>query len=350
MRGKFLLARRGPGVRQAITNFEQAIQLDSSFAEAHASLALALELLTYFDEVREATLRPRAVASANLALARDSTLADAHTALAMAHQHANEWSAAEARYQRAMALNPDEADAHIQYGRFLLYTGRVSAALGRFERARTLAPYSAVASGWVGHLLELTGRPQEGLIEVTRALEIDSTSPPVLIFAHRRLESGNRAAATRLAERLWRTVPQWRLAAAAMLSEIGDTTSFGRELLRERDDAGQILSQLHTRIAILCLAVGDTTRFFDELEKATAAGETWPTFYAMSERRFDPVRKSSRFAALVRSVGLDVATFTSPTVGGRDETYCMLAGEHAGCNRASGTGSHRQRGRCGDHL
>ena len=317
LRGKFLLQRRGVGVSQAIANFEEAITLDSLFAAPRASLALALELLPYFAEVREPLLRPRAVASANFALARDSTLADALTALAMAHQHAYEWQSADTRYRQTMALNPDEADAHIQYGRFLFYTGRVAQARARFERARSLNPYSAVASGWVGHLLELSGRTAEGLAEVNRALEIDSTSPPVLVFAAQAQQAnGNSAAGIRHAQRLWRAVPQWRFPAALLLAELGDTTK-AIEQLRELTTHGtDSLALPHSRLALLYQAVGDTTRFFDELERATAAGEIWPTVYSLSERRFDGVRQSARFAAIVRAAGLDVATFTSPN-GGR---------------------------------
>ena len=316
LRGQFLLQRRGIGVRQAITNFERAIQLDSNFAAPRASLALALELLPYFEERDEAAVRPLAVAAANFALARDSTLADAHTALAMAHQHAYEWRAAETRYERAMALDPDEADAHIQYGRFLFSMGRVRPALARFERARTLAPYSAVASGWVGHLLDLSGRPHEGLAELTRALEIDSTSPPVLIFAAQaHLSLGNFEAGKRLMERLWRTVPQWRPPAAHMLSALGDTSRV-RDLMRETGIAGEPIARPNLRSAILYLAIGDTAAVLDALERATAAGENWPMYYSLSERQFDVLRGNPRFAALVRSVGLDEATFTSPD-GGR---------------------------------
>jgi hypothetical protein len=70
--------------------------------------------------------------------------------------------------------------------------------------------------------------------------------------------------------------------------------------------------------SIIYPALGDTATALDILERATDAGEIWPTSYSMSERELDPLRKNTRFAALVRRVGLDERIFTSPT-GGRPQ-------------------------------
>jgi Tfp pilus assembly protein PilF len=311
--------RRGPGVAQAVSRFEQSIDKDREFARAHAGLALALELLPYFSPVSAQSIRARAVAAANRALALDSTQAEAHTALALSHAHAYEWAAALKEHQRAISIDPTDAAARTQYGRHLHYMGREMEARAEFQRARAADPYDAVASGWLGHLLSLTNRHAEAVAELDRALEIDSDSaPPVLFMAvQANMVAGDTARAKAIAERLWARVPQWRGPTAFLLAELGD-----------RARAAAVARQIEatplpgygsaSTASIIYVALGDTARALDLLERATDAGEIWPTSYSLSERELDPLRRSARFAALVRRVGLDERIFTSPT-GGRPQ-------------------------------
>jgi serine/threonine-protein kinase len=310
LRGRFLLQRRGAGVRQSIMNFAEAIAKDSGFARAHAAYALALELLPYFEGVNADSLGRLAIPAARHALDIDSTIAEAHTALALAHQHRYEWREAEESYRRAIAAEPPDADAHIQYGRFLFYTRTVVEALPQFRRARALDPNSAVASGWVGHLLDLSDRPEEALSELRRALQIDSTVPPTLVFmAQAHLYHGRPDSARLYAERIWRVWPNWRSSTAAILAHLGDRNRVLAALreAEEQDPMGGVG---------IYAALGDSTRWFEKHEQATAARNIWPTYSSLSERGLDFMRGSARFAAIVRSVGLDERIFTAPT-GGR---------------------------------
>jgi TolB-like protein/Tfp pilus assembly protein PilF len=319
LRGRFLLARRGPGVSQAVERFERAIARDSGFARAHAGLAVALELLPYFADVRAQDVRERAIASARRALAIDSTLSEAYTALGLAHQHAYEWALAEKSHRRAVELDPNDASARVQYGRYLHYTGRLTAAMAEFERARSLDPYSAVASGWFAHLLGLSGRQQEAIAEVTRALEIDSVSPPVLFMAaEAHLQQGDTAKAKVFAERLAAYVPSWRFPAAQLQARLGDpepALRMAREIELSRSRGARVPPG---GLLTLLVGLGDTARMLAEMERATDVGDFWPTYSSLSERRYDPLRRSARFAAIVRRVGLDERIFTSPT-GGRPQ-------------------------------
>ena len=316
LRARFLLLRRGPGVPQAIERFEQAVAADPAFAEAHAGLALALQLLPYFAPVEARTLHERTVAAAGRALAADSTLAEAHTALAMAYQHAFQWEEAEARYRRAVALQADEPDVHIQFGRFLWYTGRFEAARTEFDVALRIDRYSAVASAWAGYLGVLSGEVDRGLDEILRALEIDSTNPPSMALGADALRTAGRAEEARaLAERLWEAVPLWRPSAATLLARMG-APERARMLIGQLRGADPPPYMAQSMLASLYLSLEDTAQALNALEQATASGQIWPTFFSAASPEFDPLRQSPRFAAILRAVGLDQRVLTSPT-GGR---------------------------------
>ena len=282
MRGRYLLQRRGAGVRQASVYFSRALERDSGFAQAKAAYALAIQLLPYFERVNIDSVNRLATSAATGALARDSTIAEAHTALALAYQHQYRWKEAEAAYRRAVRAHPPDADAHIQYGRFLFYTRTVREALPYFERARELDPTSPVASGWVGHLLDLSGRVEEGLVHLRRALDIDSTNPPTLVFMAQAHQYAARPDSARYyTDRLARVWPGWR--------GWSDDTLAARR---------------------------DSNAWFALKEQQTRERWIWPTYLSLSERHLDFMRGSARFAAIVRSVGLDERIFTSPR-GGR---------------------------------
>jgi eukaryotic-like serine/threonine-protein kinase len=319
LRGRYLLMRRGPGVSQAVSRFEQAIDKDPKFARAHAGLGLALELMPYFSSVRAPSIRGRAIAAANRALALDSTQAEAHTALALAHSHAYEWDAALKEHQRAIALDPNDAAARTQYGRLLHCMGHVMEAKAQFEHARKADPYDAVASGWFGHLLSLTGQHDSALAVIVRALEIDSDSaPPVLYMAvQANLMLGDTVRARALVKRLLERVPAWRGPAGVLLADLGDRAT-AMTIVREIEASPRDSYVGGATAALIYSVLGDTAKALDVLERATDAREIWPMSYSMSERELDPLRPSARFAAIVRRVGLNERIFTSPT-GGRPQ-------------------------------
>jgi serine/threonine-protein kinase len=316
LRGRFLLARRGPGVRQSIERFGEAIARDSTFARAHAGLAVGLELLPYFSYVRAQDVRQRALASARRALALDSTLSEAYTALGLAHEHAYEWEPAERAHRKAVALDPNDASASVQLGRLLTYTGRLREARAEFERARALDPYSATASGWVARLMDLTGDLDGALAESRRALEIDSLNPPSLYSAvQSHLRKGDTATARRLTTRLVTNVPSWRVAAGLLQALVGDHDG-ARQAIAHEEQQARAEGREPRMLLLPFLGLGDTARVLTELERATAAGDFWPTYIPLSESFVDPLRRSPRFAILLERVGLDVALFTAP-LGGR---------------------------------
>jgi tetratricopeptide (TPR) repeat protein len=214
-----------------------------------------------------------------------------------------------------VALDSTDASARVQYGRLLYYLGRLAAAKEESDRARALDPYSAVASAWSGHVLTLMRRPAEAIVELERALEIDSLNPPGLFMMTQALvEVGLRDSAKVFADRLVRRVPSWRTAAGVLHGILDDRVS-AEATLRELERGGPGAGERFTNIAMVALALRDTTRALAALERATDEREAWPTWGTVSGLEFDQIRSSARFAALLRRVGLDGRAFVSPNRG-----------------------------------
>jgi TolB-like protein/Tfp pilus assembly protein PilF/tRNA A-37 threonylcarbamoyl transferase component Bud32 len=315
LRGRFLLARRGSGVKQAADNFEAAIAKDPSFARAYGALSEALMLLPYFSETPNAAVRDRAVTAARRALALDSTVAQAHIGLGLAAMHENRWSEAQAELRKAVALEPNEGTAHHQYGRVLIYTGAIDEALAEFQRAEQLEPSSAVYSGWVGSALAELGRFDESIEQFTRALQVDSTNGVALnMGALALIQAGHPDRALSLARRIT-TSGVFLSARLYDLAAAGDRAPVLARI-RELEASTPRPWFGETALAFGYLGLGDRDRALAAFVRATDAGEFWPNFAPLCDRMFDPIRTDPRFAALVRRVGLDVQRFTSAT-GGR---------------------------------
>jgi hypothetical protein len=86
------------------------------------------------------------------------------------------------------------------------------------------------------------------------------------------------------------------------LAMSGDTAA-ARELLR-RLDARPPAWDDQTKRAFTYLGLGDTTNALSALERATDARELWANYPSVTDRMFDPIRKSARFRRLLERVGL----------------------------------------------
>ena len=316
LRGRYLLERRGAGVRQSVDHFQRAIARDSDFARAYAGLSLALEFLPYFGGVPAAEVRASVTTAAKRALALDSTLAEAHVALGLAAEHAYDWETAGREFRSAIALAPREQPAHLQYGRYLLYVNRVPDALAEFEIAKSLDPYSALPSAWLGEALSIQGRQEEGLSEFRRALEIDSLNGPALQFMGPFLARGGRTDEARIiTERLPKSQIVYEGIVGYMLAAKGDRASALQVEHQLRSSKSRAWFT-NTSLAYIYLGLRDTSRAVASLERATDRGEIWPTYVPIRDPMYDEVRQSAHFAALLRRVGLQDVGFTTPSTHG----------------------------------
>ncbi len=315
LRGVYLLDHRGPGVATSVAFFKEAIAKDSTFARAYGMLSEALELLPYFGATPASAVETEAIDAARTALRLDSTVVDAHVGLALALDHAFRWQEAESEYVKAVKLDTSYATARMQYGRHLMQRGRIVEATAEFERAVREDPLSGTAFVWLAHMLSFAGLHDSALAMHRRAREVD---PGLLlartIGAKDAVWAGKPDVARALATGI-EASPPWRGQAAYSLGKIGDTAS-ARAILRDLQRLPADTWLVHTGLMYTALGLGDTARAMSELETAARQREIAPKWDSFSDRMFDVIRQSPRFAAIIRSFNLDVAVMTSAT-GGR---------------------------------
>jgi serine/threonine-protein kinase len=316
LRGEYLLQRRGAGVERSIEAFEHAIAVDPGFARAYAGLSAALSLIPYYNGTPPTQVHDRTVAAARRALELDSTLAEAHTSLAISMWLNTRPDEAEREFRRAVALDPNDEGAHFQYGRFLLTVGRPRESLVEFDLAKRNDPVSPLISAWSSYALAVTGRLPQALTEVETALQIDSTILPLVNFAGlENLMAGRKAEAVRVTSR----APPNRAMnyAPYIYAAAGDTASAMR-LLREMEARQPRPWFADAERAGVMLAIGDTARALDVLEQSTERSlGAWTVFLPLNSPAFDEVRRSPRFAALLKKARMDERIFLAPG-GGRE--------------------------------
>jgi TolB-like protein/DNA-binding winged helix-turn-helix (wHTH) protein/Tfp pilus assembly protein PilF len=143
-RGRYFLNRRTKeNLDRALADFQQAIELDPTFAPAYASLSEVYFSLVMYDFAHSTELLAKSQAASLKALELDDSLSAAHYTLAMNRLATSwDWSEAEVEARRAIEVNPSNASAHWWYSDLLIFQGRMTEAEAEIQRARELNPFS----------------------------------------------------------------------------------------------------------------------------------------------------------------------------------------------------------------
>jgi Tfp pilus assembly protein PilF len=163
------------GARKSSEYFEQVIQIDPSYAPAHARLALSHTLLAALrPDEPPMEIYPKAQAAALKALELDPTSADAHAALAVVRYKGQwNWAQAEKEFKTALELDSNSSAAHVAYGNFLETLARFDEAIAELKRAEELDPLSVVNMVVLGATYLSARQYALATKEALKALEID---------------------------------------------------------------------------------------------------------------------------------------------------------------------------------
>jgi DNA-binding winged helix-turn-helix (wHTH) protein/TolB-like protein/Flp pilus assembly protein TadD len=308
LRGRYFWSiRTEEGLRRSIEYLQQATTKDPQYARAYAGLADSYVLLASYGVESPQKAYPAARGAALNALRLDNSLADAHASLGMiAFYYGWNWSESEQEFQQALALNPNDVGAETWYGLNLAAMGRVEEAVDLVQRAKEIDPLSPEINVVLGHLY-YSSRQYEKAIDVYRkVIQLN----PNFARAHMRLGMtymaqhaiGDSVHEYEEAKRLTGADPyvDGLLGCAQALS--GNTAAAQKLLknltLRSRDQYIPAFS-----IALVYIGLGERDRALDWLEQAYQDRSAYMV-YAKTDPLLDPLRSDPRFISLLHRMRL----------------------------------------------
>ena len=308
LKGRYFWNRRTPdGFNKGIEYFNQAIAIDPNYAPAFAGLADCYNLLDDYNVLPPNESIPLAKAAAEKALAIDSTLAEAHASLGFALVRYDwDWNGAEQEFKRAIELKPNYADAYHWYALQLAMMGRFKEAINEVYEAQKLDPLSLIINANIGWLYFFEKKYDLAEEQLKRTLEMD----PDFISAHVKLgwvyeHQGKYDEA----------FAQFKKALALYGDEDETLGLFGNcyAMSGKRAEAQKILNDLIAQskqryvsaywIAIIYASLGEKDRVFEWLNKA-AVERNVGLIWLKVEPKLDHFRSDPRFFELLRIIGL----------------------------------------------
>jgi len=308
LRGRYFWNKRTPdGIKRAIVEFQQAIERDPQFALGYVGLADCYTGLTFYNFAAPQEAMPKAKQSAMKALSLDSTVAEAHASLA--HVLMNyDWDrpTAEKEFKRSIELKPDYATAHQWYAiHYLTAMGRSEEAILEMKIALELEPASLVMNTFMGATLYYAGRYDEAIDQCRRTVEMD----PNFAVAHWYLglayeEKQLLGAATeefRKAISLSGGSPLMKAALGRVYAK-AQKTQEAHEMLNELNGLAKGQYASAYELATIYVALGNNEEAFQLLAKAYAEHSFHLANLSVSPQ-FKSVRSDPRFQDLVQRIG-----------------------------------------------
>jgi TolB-like protein/Tfp pilus assembly protein PilF len=289
------------GYPQAALHFQEAIDLDRSYALGYAGLAETYLRMPALVTLRPREAYPRARAAAERALELDHALAEAHAALGRVQMNYDwDWAGSERSFRRALELNPNSYYAHEGYAWYLTNLGRHQESISEMKRAAELDPLSLITAVNVGRTYFDARRYAEAEQAARKALAMEPN------FAEAHAELGRIYLASGR--------PEQAVAALQDAQKLSPTSAYVGLLARayvltgNREEGRRLLGQLEreskeryvssSQIALIYAHLGEKDRAFQWLEKSLEERD-WNAVRMKVSPAFDVFRDDPRFQGLL---------------------------------------------------
>ena len=174
LKGRFFWHRRTEvDLKKSINYFEQALELDSTYALAYVGLADVYFIMPWYSSYSSNDAFIKAKEFAENALSINKNIAEAHSTLgALAIYHEWNWKLAEKELKLAIKLNPKYYVAHQSYFELLNILGRSIEAEEQIDLAIKYNPNFFIILNQRAGFYYQEGRYEEAVEEFKKVLEI----------------------------------------------------------------------------------------------------------------------------------------------------------------------------------
>jgi serine/threonine protein kinase/tetratricopeptide (TPR) repeat protein len=308
LKGRFQWIKRHPeALKQAMGYFQQAVELDPSFAMPYAGLADSYLMLGFMQAAPATEMLPKVKAAAKRAIELDPLLADPHATLGYA-AGLFEWDfeSGQRELEEAMRLNPNYQWAPHWLGILMCGRGQTRRALELIEFSAVLDPLSPIVNVGAGIPLHVARRYEEAAARYRSVLDTETKFVPGHYYLGMSLEMlGDYDAAIHHYKRSVEIAGPITLYLGAL--------AHAYALAGRPDDAQRVIEQLHAlgkqrytspyNLAIAYMGLNRIDEALVALEAALDEHNAWIWFMPI-DPRFDRLRLDDRFAPLVARYGL----------------------------------------------
>ena len=299
---------RADDLRKSITLYEQALEIDPSFALAWAGLAETHRRGLFGADVRPAEVFEPAGVAVRRALAIAPNLAQARAEQAFRlYWFDFDWGNAEREFRRVLAINANVAAAHFGLASLLLNQGRTDEGFAQLRTARELDPLSPVLNTLEAAYLFEAGLHEQARTRLNRALDIAPRfwlahcTQALLHFVDQRPDRAIAELRTAVVLADGNSRPSALL--AIYLARLGQTQE-ARALLERLLERATSRYVPPASIAAVHAALGDVGPALDALDQAFLTRDTRLAFLK-DDSRLAGLRNEPRFIALMHQLKLD---------------------------------------------
>jgi serine/threonine protein kinase/cytochrome c-type biogenesis protein CcmH/NrfG len=308
MMGQFYWKRRNEdNIDLAIKSYEEATEIDPTYAQAWAGLAesyIFKSTPVYGAELTEKMI-PKALFAAQQAIKLDSMLSEAYTSLGILRfRYYWDWKDAEKQFRQAIELNPDYAPAHFWYSNLLMTLARNDEAIRESEINQRLDPFSPNATVNLGRAYYYARQYEKAIAYYREVLERkpdDNSALYMLALAY--LQKRMYPEAIALLKPLYSVRPlTWAAPLGFAYGKAGQKAE-ALDVIKKLDELSQKRHVPPQEKAIIYIGLNDRDKAFDYLEEAYR--ERFSALIGVAvDPLFDDLHSDPRFDELVRRLNL----------------------------------------------